>query len=322
MSSDSVPLSHTSDNVNTSPLSVELFELMMLIRVFEERLLQEFGRGTLSGTTHAYIGQEANAVGIIPLLERHDIVFSNHRCHGHFIAQTGDVEGLIAELMGKANGVCGGRGGSQHLHSENFYSYGILGGTVPCATGMALAEKVKRTHAVTVVFIGDGTLGEGVVYESLNIASLWKLPILYVVENNRIAQTTPIELAVAGEIAARFKAFGITVLELDTTDVWEIRDTTEGLLSRVREAEEPAGLVINTYRLCAHSKGDDTRDPEVIARYCQYDPLLVHGKRVPANLRKVIEDTCRRRVEDAFVHAETTPFPTADTLGSALDIDT
>ena len=149
-------------------------------------------------------------------LQPGDIVFSNHRCHGHFLAYGGDPRALFAELMGKASGVCGGRGGSQHLQWRNFYSNGVQGGIVPVATGMALAEKRKGSRAVTVAFLGDGTLGEGVVYEALNMAALWKAPILYVVENNRIAQTTPIEQAVAGSLPARFQAFGIPAHELDS----------------------------------------------------------------------------------------------------------
>src|SRR4030066_2465470 len=134
--------------------------------------------------------------------------------------------------MGKATGVCGGRGGSQHLHWRNFYSNGILGGTLPVATGMALAEKFKQSEAVTIVFLGDGALGEGVLYESLNIASLWSAPILFVLENNGLAQTTPIELNVAGNLSARFMAFGIRTDELDSSDVLEILALAEGRFRR------------------------------------------------------------------------------------------
>ncbi len=174
------------------------------------------------GTTHTYLGQEADAVGVLQLLQEDDIVFSNHRCHGHFLAYGGDPRALFAELMGKATGVCGGRGGSQHLHWRNFYSNGVQGGIAPVAAGMALAEKLKGSGAVTVAFLGDGTLGEGVVYETLNMASLWGAPILFVVENNHIAQTTPIEQALAGSILARFQAFDIPAWELQSSDVVEI----------------------------------------------------------------------------------------------------
>jgi TPP-dependent pyruvate/acetoin dehydrogenase alpha subunit len=170
-----------------------LYRSLYRIRRFEETVLDNFPRGIFFGTTHTYIGQEANAVGVITPIRENDVIFSNHRCHGHYLAYGGDPQALFAELMGRLTGVCGGRGGSQHLHWRNFYSNGILGGIIPIATGMAMAEKYKQSGVVTIAFLGDGTLGEGVIYESFNMASLWKAPILYVLENNHIAQTTQIE---------------------------------------------------------------------------------------------------------------------------------
>ncbi len=190
--------------LNGSPQTKSCIAALYRIRRFEETVLENFSKGVFYGTTHTYLGQEANAVGVLRNLQAGDIVFSNHRCHGHFLAYGGDPRALFAELMGKASGVCGGRGGSQHLHWRNFYSNGVQGGIVPVATGMALAEKRKGSRAVTVAFLGDGTLGEGVVYEALNMAALWKAPILYVVENNRIAQTTPIEAGSGGQPAGPF----------------------------------------------------------------------------------------------------------------------
>lgn len=296
----------------------DLYRLMFLIRVFEERLLGELGTGSVHGTTHTYIGQEANAVGIIPLLGRDDLVFSNHRCHGHFIALTCDVNGLASELLGRATGVCGGRGGSQHLHARNFYSYGILGGNVPCAVGAALAGKI-RNSAMAAVFIGDGTLGEGVVYESLNIASLWKLPVLFVVENNRIAQSTPIEQALAGSLAKRFDAFGIPCIDLESSDVLEIRAESQPIIAMVRETKRPAALVINTYRLAAHSKSDDSREQSVISECWRHDPLSIHRERIPSERREQIESGCRQQVNEAFSRALEAPLPEAGELGDALE---
>ncbi len=209
----------------------ELYRIMFRIRRFEETVLENFSRGVFFGTTHTYLGEEADAAGVLTNLSEADIVFSNHRCHGHFLACGGSPGALFAEMMGKSSGVCGGRGGSQHLHWRNFYSNGVQGGILPIATGMAVAEKWKESGAVTVVFLGDGTLGEGVLYESLNLASLWGAPILYVVENNRIAQTTPIELAVSGSISARFEAFGIPAAELESSDVLEILPLAKRLLA-------------------------------------------------------------------------------------------
>ena len=152
---------------------------MVLIRQFEEAVLELYAAGLLPGTTHTYSGQEANAVGVLAHLDpARDNVLSNHRNHGHYLAYTDDVDGLLREIMGREGGVCCGRGGSQHLHAGRFLSNGVQGGIVPIAAGMALAEQRRGSGAVTAVFIGDGTLGQGVVYETLNMASLWSLPVL------------------------------------------------------------------------------------------------------------------------------------------------
>src|SRR4030043_827949 len=241
-----------------------LYRSLYQIRRFEETVLDNFHRGAFFGTTHTYLGQEANAVGVLAHIHENDIIFSNHRCHGHFLAYGGDPYALFAELMGRATGVCGGRGGSQHLQWRNFYSNGVQGGIIPIATGMALAEKLKKSGCTTVAFLGDGTLGEGVIYEAFNMASLWKVPILYVLENNHIAQTTGIELSLAGDIAGRFRAFDIPSQELDTSDVLEILPIAGKLLSKVRQEKSPYALILNTHRFGPHSKGDDTRNPELI----------------------------------------------------------
>lgn len=295
-----------------------LYRSLYRIRHFEEIVLENFPKGVFFGTTHTCLGQEANAVGILSQLQQIDIVFSNHRCHGHFLAYGGDPRALFAELMGRATGVCGGRGGSQHLQWRNFYSNGVQGGIVPIATGMALAEKIKGSQAVVIAFLGDGTLGEGTVYESLNIAALWEVPILYVVENNRIAQTTPVEQAVAGSIPGRFSAFGLPVLELDTSDVLLIHETSHILLSEVRQKRLAQALVLNTYRFGPHSKGDDTRDPEFMARLrAEHDPLLIHGGRLSATERSAIESKVFQEIEADFHQALEDPFPVFDSQENA-----
>jgi len=300
-------------------LDEKLYKQMLLIRRFEERVLDEFSQGHLFGTTHTYIGQEANAVGIFDTVVSNDIVFSNHRCHGHFIAYGGDIHRLAAELMGKATGLCGGRGGSQHICWRNFYSNGVQGGIVPCATGMALAEKEKQSGQIVLVFLGDGTLGQGVVYESLNLASLWKLPVLFVVEDNLYAQTTSVHLALAGSISARFEAFGIECTELETTNVLEIHRCAAEAINRVRQRSRPGALVLHTYRLCAHSKGDDTRDPEEIERFRLLDPLLVHGKRLTETERSRAESACEDMINQIFAAAYDDPFPTPADLTPPLE---
>jgi len=296
------------------PENYALFRSMLLIRRFEERLLAEFSTGKLVGTTHAYIGQEANAAGIFSVTDPGDVVFSNHRCHGHFLAYGGDPYRLAAELMGKTSGLVGGRGGSQHIHWRNFYSNGIQGGILPVATGMALAEKVNKTGKIALAFLGDGTLGEGALYESLNIASLWSLPILFVVENNRYAQTTPIELAVAGTITGRFSAFGITALERDTSDVLEVQAAALEAVGSVRRNGRPVGLILHTYRFSAHSKGDDVRDLAEIARAREKDPLLIHAPRLSDAERDRAESEVAAAIADAFARADADPFPNPESL--------
>lgn len=255
---------------------IQLYQQMMRIRYFEEKVLAEFSRGHFQGTTHTYLGQEANAVGVLSQRGADDIVVSNHRSHGHFLAYGGDPHLLFAELMGKSTGVCGGRGGSQHLQWKNFYSNGILGGTVPLATGIALAEKQRESGAIVIVFMGDGALGEGVVYESLNLAGLWQLPILFVLENNRLAQTTPIEAHLAGSITTRFSAFGIPVQEVETSDVLEIQKMAGDLIQKVHNECSPQALVLHTWRFGPHSKGDDLRPAEMLMRMRQNcDPIII-----------------------------------------------
>jgi 2-oxoisovalerate dehydrogenase E1 component len=287
--------------------------MLYLIRRFEETVLENFPKGVFSGTTHTYIGQEANAVGVLAHLQPDDIVFSNHRCHGHFLAYGGSPQALFAELMGKVGGVCAGRGGSQHLHWRTFYSNGVQGGIVPVATGLALAQKIMQTRAIALAFLGDGTLGEGVVYEALNMASLWQAPILFVLENNRIAQTTPIELALAGDIEARFQAFGIPTIMLDSSDVQEISQAASTTLADVRRERAPRALILQTYRFGPHSKGDDTRPAEDLQRMRQErDPLNLQASRLPAVEKQAIVNQVDELIQTAFLEASQETYP--DTL--------
>ena len=287
-----------------------LYRSMLRIRRFEETVLEEFSRGRFFGTTHTYIGQEANAVGVLTNLESDDIVVSNHRSHGHFLAYGGDMHCLFAELMGKATGVSGGRGGSQHLHWQNFYSNGVLGGTAPIATGMALAEKFKGNDAVVIAFFGDGALGEGILYEALNLSSLWAAPILFVLENNRIAQTTPIELNLAGEIIDRFRAFGIQAQQLDTSDVIAIHAAAGQAIAEVRQKSTSQALILNTHRFGPHSKGDDTRPRETIrSMQINHDPLLIHAERLNSEELTPIEEEVSREVTQTFQEALADPYP-------------
>src|SRR5947209_1993236 len=170
---------------------VSIYRFGTLIRKTEELLLRLFSQGLLSGTTHTCLGEELCAMSVVRAL-RHpdDIVLSNHRNHGHFLTYSGDFIGLVAEIMGRQAGVCGGIGGSQHLAHRHFHSNGVQAGMTALGAGLALSKKFSQSRAIVTCFIGDGTLGEGLVYESMNLASVWRVPMLFVVEHNGIAQTT------------------------------------------------------------------------------------------------------------------------------------
>ena len=245
-----------------------------LIRAVEERLLRLFSEGKVTGTTHTCIGQELSAVALADGLDRQrDIIFSNHRCHGHYVAWTDDVEGLIAEVMGRRSGVCAGIGGSQHLCGERFFSNGVQGGIVPVSAGLAFAQKLAGTGGIVTACIGDGTLGEGVIYEAFNIAAKWALPLLVVLENNSYAQSTSQSETLAGDICARAAAFGWRTWHADTWEYDRLAGTMRDAVAYVRERCVPAFVRVDTYRLAAHSKGDDNRDAAEIAAFSARDPL-------------------------------------------------
>lgn len=274
---------------------------MALIRAFEEHVSSLFSEGLLAGTTHACIGQEAVAVGVVSALRDDDVVFSNHRGHGHYIAYTGECATLLAEITGSPNGVCNGFGGSQHLHTGNFYSNGIQGGIVPVATGMALAERMKGTGALAAVFLGDGTLGQGVVYEAFNMAALWNAPILFVVENNAYAMSTPVAQGVAGSIEARAEAFSIPAQRMEGNDVDRVFEKTCELTAAIRENPAPRMLVLDTYRHCGHSKSDDCsyRPDGELEAWLARDPLATAA----ASLDKTCVADLDRRVNEMIGQA-------------------
>jgi TPP-dependent pyruvate/acetoin dehydrogenase alpha subunit len=288
-----------------------LYERMALIRAFEERVLALFGQGELTGTTHTSLGQEAVAVGVLSQVTRDDVVFSNHRCHGHYLALFDEPDGLMSELMGRATGLCGGVGGSQHLQRENFYTNGVQGGIVPCAAGMALAEKFKKSGKIAVVFIGDGTLGEGVVYETLNLASLWNLPLLFVVEANGFAQSTPTALQLAGGFTQRAEAFGVRAAEGDGNDLAAVMALARDAVAAVRKESRPAWLVLHTYRLGPHSKGDDNRSATELEQGRARDPLPQVRAQLADKIAAEIESRVRQRVNAAVRWAKNSPLASA-----------
>lgn len=251
----------------------KLIKEALTIRKVEEKFLELFSQGKLNGTVHTCVGQEFSAIAFAGQLKRKDFVFSNHRCHGHYISFTNDVRGLLAELMGKKSGVCGGIGSSQHLCKNNFHSNGLQGGIVPVAAGYALANKLKKNGAIGLVYIGDGTLGEGVLYETMNIISKWEIPLLIVCENNFYAQSTPQHINLAGDILQRAEAFGIETGKGDTWEPDALMQKGEDAINYVREFGKPFFFLVETYRLNAHSKGDDDRDPDELTVYKEKDYL-------------------------------------------------
>ncbi|MFF3666696.1 thiamine pyrophosphate-dependent dehydrogenase E1 component subunit alpha [Microtetraspora malaysiensis] len=263
------------------PPSDQDLRSLLLIRHFELALLRLFEQGAVSGTTHTCLGQEYVPVALAPLLLDEDFVFSNHRGHGHFLARHAEPYGLLAEIMGREGALCGGVGGSQHVYHRRFLSTGVQGESLPVATGVAL--KLAGSGALACAYVGDGTWGEGAVYEALNMAALWRLPLLVVVEHNGIAQSTPTSAQLAGTIGARAAAFSVRHHRITSTDVEEIRAELAPLVAAVRS--EPAPLVAEfvTHRIGPHSKGDDTRSPAEIERARRSD---WHARYAAADARK------------------------------------
>jgi pyruvate dehydrogenase E1 component alpha subunit len=253
-------------------IAADDLERMLLIRRFEENLLRLYAAGRIAGTTHTCMGQEYIPVAMAPLL-RGDFVISNHRGHGHYLSHCGDPESLLAELMGRQGGVSRGFGGSQHLRNHDFLSTGIQGEGIAVGVGVGLHFRNTDQARVAAVYIGDGTWGEGAVYEALNMAQLWRLPLLVLVEHNGIAQSTETAQQMAGTVAGRVAGFGITFNEVRTTNVTVVRAEMAAHVSRVRAERLPHVAVFHTLRLGPHSKGDDSRDPATLAALWERDWL-------------------------------------------------
>ncbi|MFM7172224.1 MAG: dehydrogenase E1 component subunit alpha/beta [Caldilinea sp.] len=291
--------------MNKHPAQLEQFYAQMqLIRRTEQTFFELYSRGLMAGTVHTSIGQEPCAVGVVAALDRsRDVIFSNHRAHGHFLAYCDDVEGLIAELLGRRSGVVGGVGGSQHLHTRNFYTNGVQGGIVPNAVGAAYAELHKQSGAVVVVFLGDGTMGQGVVYECLNVAALWSLPLLFVLEDNQYAQSTHRRDEHAGVLAQRPQPFGVAVAEVAADDVEAVYTAAGQAVEAVRSQRRPFFLALHTYRLAPHSKGDDTRPAAELAAQWARDPLARLAARLVPEQRAAIDQAVEERIVAAVAAA-------------------
>jgi 2-oxoisovalerate dehydrogenase E1 component len=248
-------------------------EKAILIRLVEERLLTLFSEGALNGTVHTAVGQEFTGVFISKYLQQDDFITSNHRGHGHYLARFGNIRGLISEIMGKESGVSGGFGGSQHIVDENYLSNGIQGGMLPIATGVAFYFKRKKVDKIAVSYIGDGTLGEGIVYETLNLASVLECPHLIVVENNGYAQSTSFNQTFRGELKQRSEGFGVKYFSSSTFDLEDLDTNCRDAIQHARLESKPVILEIQTYRLNSHSKGDDNRMINEIESFRKRDVL-------------------------------------------------
>jgi acetoin:2,6-dichlorophenolindophenol oxidoreductase subunit alpha len=257
-----------SDPVRTSAeLSREkwlrLYRQMMAIRVFEEHVNELYTRALMPGLAHLYIGEEAIAVGVCEALQKNDYVTSTHRGHGHCLAKGASPELMFAELLGKEAGYCRGKGGSMHIADPatgNLGANAIVGGSVGIATGAAFSAKTLKTGQVAVCFFGEGALGQGVLYECFNLAQLWKLPVIYVCENNMYSEYTHFSETTAGDIPARATAFGIKAETVDGQDVRAVFAAASRLSDRARRGEGPAFLLCNTYRYRGHHVGDINRE--------------------------------------------------------------
>ncbi len=239
-----------------------MYRQMIGIRLFEEQVNDLYKTARMPGLAHLYSGEEAVAVGVCAALRRDDYITSTHRGHGHCLAKGASVDRMFAELLGKAPGYCRGKGGSMHIADQDTGNLGanaIVGGSAGIATGAAFSSKRLGTDQVAVCFFGDGALGQGLLYEVMNMASLWKLPVIYVCENNLYNEYTHYTETTAGDLAARPRAFGIPSEEVDGQDVRAVYAAANGMVERARRGEGPSFLLCNTYRYYGHHVGDIQR---------------------------------------------------------------
>src|SRR5271155_1475396 len=244
-----------ADSRTGAELHLHMYRRMMMIRLFEEQVNELYTRALMPGLAHLYIGEEAVAVGVCEALHTDDYITSTHRGHGHCLAKGASVDLMFAELLGKEAGYCKGKGGSMHIADPatgNLGANAIVAGSVGIATGAALSTKRLGTDRVAVCFFGEGALGQGVLYEVMNVASLWKLPVIYVCENNLYTEYTHFTETTAGDIPARAAAFGLQAAAVDGQDVRAVYEIAGRLVDRARRGDGPSFLVCNTYRYTGH----------------------------------------------------------------------
>ena len=262
MTPPTTPDLKTKDSAVKEEKWIRLYHQMLTIRLFEGQVNQLYMSARMPGLAHLYIGEEAIAVGVCETLRRDDYITSTHRGHGHCLAKGGSLDLMFAELLGKETGYCRGKGGSMHIADQetgNLGANAIVGGSAGIAAGAAMSSKMRGTDQVAVCFFGEGALGQGLLYETMNMASLWQLPLIYVCENNQYTEYTPYKETVAGDIVARAEAFGIHAETVDGQEVREVYLTSLRMVERARNGEGPAFLLCNTYRYHGHHVGDIDR---------------------------------------------------------------
>ncbi len=271
-------------------INESIYREAILIREFENLLLKLFSQGKLNGTVHTCVGQELTSVFAGKYANQEDTFFSNHRGHGHYLTKTKDTKGLLAEIMGKKSGCSSGFGGSQHLYFENeFYSNGIQGGMTPVATGFAYSKMKRGQNGISFVFIGDGTLGEGILYESLNLASIYGTPVIFILENNQYAQSTSFNQTFGGSTQQRFEGFGLKYYNTNIWDVKSMDETFKDATTTVRSGR-PAVIEVECYRLNSHSKGDDNRNLDEIKKFKEKDLLHLFEKEFSEDAIRIKND--------------------------------
>ena len=300
-----------------------LHRTMLTIRLFEQRVSREFRTGEIPGFVHVYVGEEAVAAGVCAALEPDDYVTSTHRGHGHCIAKGCDLGAMMAEIYGREDGLCKGRGGSMHIADFSRGMLGanaIVGGGIALATGAALAASVRGSGQVAVAFFGDGAANQGVLHESLNLAAIWKLPVLYVCENNGFAESTPAAYSTSvADVASRAAGYGIPGVIVDGTDAIAVHAAAAAAVERARAGDGPTLLEVKTHRFMGHFEGDPDRyrddaeraallESDALARL--RERLLAAGEATEAELdseRAAIEEALDAAV--AFARASPVPDP-------------
>lgn len=313
-----------------------IYETMFRIRRFEETMLQQTFQGNSMGVTHSSDGQEAVPTGICAHLTEKDWIGSTHRCHGHCIAKGLDTTRMMAEIMGKATGQCKGKGGSMHIADFSKGMLGanaIVGASVPLAVGAALTSKYRGTEkeSIGVSFFGDGATSQGVVHESMNLAAVWKLPVIFACENNQYAEATPSWYAVSGDdISARADGYGIPGVQVDGMDVFAVYDAAKEAVERARNGDGPTLLELKTYRYHGHFHADDPkkyRKPEeeeyFRGRDCieMFEKAVTEQKLMTKKKLSDIRDLIEKEMEEAVRFALESPMPEESELYSDVYVN-